>query len=352
MITRAQAGIVKPNPRYALATAASSPPAASSGISPLPSSARAALRDPNWHGAMEQEFCAIQANCTWRLVDRPPGAHVIFDKWVFHHKLNPDGTFECYKARWVVRGFTQRAGIDFSETFTPVVKLATIRTVLTIAASRRWSTHQLDVSNAFLHGTLQEHVLYQQPTGFVDAARPNAVCLLDKSLYGLCQAPRAWFNRFTAFVIRIGFTPTSSDSSLFVLRRGSEIVYLLLYIDDIVLTGSSTALLQEIIRRLQAEFTVKDLGALSFFLGIDVKCNADGFYLSQQRYAEDILERAGMTNCKPAATPINAKRQASRRQTGDRRRQDLPEFGRSVAVSDCHAARPCLRCAASLPAYA
>jgi hypothetical protein len=287
---------------------------------------------------MEQEFRAIQANCTWRLVDRPPGAHVISGKWVFRHKLNPDGTLERYKARWVVRGFTQRAGTDFGKTFTPVVKPATIRTVLTIAASRRWSTCQLDVSNAFLHGTLQEHVLCQQPSGFVDAARPNAVCLLDKSLYGLRQAPRAWFNRFAAFVIRIGFTLTRSDSSLFVLRRCSEIVYLLFYIDDIVLTGSSTALLQEIIRRLQAEFAVKDLGALSFFLGIDVKRNSDGFYLSQQRYVEDILERAGMTNCKPAATPIEAKRQASRRRTGDRRRQDLLEFVRGVAVSDCHAA--------------
>lgn len=208
---------------------------------------------------MEQEFRAIQANRTWRLVDRPPGAHVISGKWVFRHKLNPDGTLERYKARWVVRGFTQCAGTDFGKTFTPVVKPATIRTVLTIAASRRWSTRQLDVSNAFLHGTLQEHVLCQQPSGFVDATRPNTVCLLDKSLYGLRQAPRAWFNRFAAFVIRIGFTLTRSDSSLFVLRRGSEIVYLLFYIDDIVLTGSSTALLQEIIRRLQADFLSRTL---------------------------------------------------------------------------------------------
>lgn len=183
--------------------------------------------------------------------------------------------------------------------------------MLTIAASRHWSTRQLDVSNAFLHGTLQEHVLCQQPTGFVNPDRPNVVCLLDKSLYGLRQAPRAWFNRFAAFVIRIGFTPTRLDSSLFVLQRGNDIVYLLLYVDDIVLTGSSPQLLQELIRHLQAEFAVKDLGDLRFFLGIDVQRNASGFYLSQQRYVEDILERAGMANCKPASTPIDAKGKVS-----------------------------------------
>lgn len=200
---------------------------------------------------MATEFDALQCNRTWCLVDRPPGANVVFGKWVFKHKLNPDGSLE-------VRGFTQRPGIDFSEIFTPVVKPSTIRTVLTIAASRRWPTKQLDVSNAFLHGHLHEHVLCQQPTGFVDAARPNAVCLLDKSLYGLHQVPRAWFTRFAEFVVTLSFravepmfpVPGSPDSSLFVLRRGADVSYLLLYVDDIVLTGSSTSLLRHIVDRL------------------------------------------------------------------------------------------------------
>jgi hypothetical protein len=116
-----------------------------------------------------------------------------------------------------VHGFTQRASVDFGETFTPVMEPATIRTVLTIAGSRKWATKQLDVSNAFLHGHLKEHVLCQQPTGFVDAARPDAVCLLDKSLYGLCQAPRVWFEHFASFVTTLGFTATRSDLSLFTL---------------------------------------------------------------------------------------------------------------------------------------
>ena len=138
-------------------------------ISPIPSSAQEALRDPNWRGAMEAEFSALQANRTWRLVDKPPG---ISGKWVFKHKLNLDGSLEWYKVRWVVHGFTQCPGVDFKETFTPVVKPATMRTVLTIAASKQWPTRQLDVSNAFLHGHLNEFVLCQQPIGFVDAERP------------------------------------------------------------------------------------------------------------------------------------------------------------------------------------
>jgi len=117
---------------------------------------------------MKREYDALQANKTWTLVQRPPGARVITGKWVFKHKLNPDGTLERYKARWVVRGFNQRPGVDFGETFSPVVKPATIRAVLTLVATYKWPAHQLDVSNAFLHGNLRERVYSQQPTGFVD----------------------------------------------------------------------------------------------------------------------------------------------------------------------------------------
>lgn len=149
MLTRAKAGIHKPNPRYALsADSSSAPPLV------LPSSAHATLWDPNWHAAMEAEFHALQSNQTWRLVDRPASVHIISGKWVFTHKLRPDGSLDRYKARWVIRGFAQRAEIDFGETFTHVIKPATIRTVLTIAASCQWPTRQLDVSNAFLHGCL------------------------------------------------------------------------------------------------------------------------------------------------------------------------------------------------------
>jgi histone deacetylase 1/2 len=240
-----------------------------------------------------------------------PGVRVISSKWILKNKFHPDGSLERRKARWVLRGDVQRPGIDFDQTFSPVVKPATIRTVLTLAASHKWPVHQLDVSNAFLHGELKETVYCQEPTGFVDELHPDYVCLLDKSLYGLRQAPRAWYQRFAAHLRSLGFTITSSDTSLFTLRRGSDTAWLLLYVDDIVLTVSSTALLQQIIHDLRSAFAMKDLGPLHYFLGIQVRRTEAGFFLHQQQYAEEILERAGMLNCKSASTPVDTKAKVS-----------------------------------------
>jgi len=137
-------------------------------MSPVPTSVRTSLSDPSWRHAMQDEFDALLANDTWTLVPRPPGVNLVTGKWVFRHKFKADGTLDRYKARWVLRGFTQRPGVDYDETFSPVVKPATIRMVLTLALSRSWSIHQLDVKNAFLHRTLNETVYCVQPTGFVD----------------------------------------------------------------------------------------------------------------------------------------------------------------------------------------
>jgi histone deacetylase 1/2 len=145
---------------------------------------------------MLEELTALQANNTWDLVPPPRGTNIVTGKWVYRHKLHPDGTLDRYKARWVLRGFTQRPGIDFGETFSPVVKPATIRTVLSLALSRNWPINQLDVKNAFLHGTLNETDHCTQPSGFVDSSKPDHVCRLNKSLYGLKQAPRAWYSSF------------------------------------------------------------------------------------------------------------------------------------------------------------
>jgi histone deacetylase 1/2 len=260
---------------------------------------------------MEAEFAALQRNQTWTLVERPPGAKVISGKWVFTHKFGADGTLDKYKARWVVRGDLQREGIDFGETFTPVVKPATIRSVLTVIASKQWPAHQLDVSNAFLHGNLSERVYCQQPAGFVDPDRPDAVCLLSRSLYGLRQAPRAWFTRFMEFVTSVGFTQCRSDSSLFILLTATGTAFLLLYVDDMVLSASSDTLLKHIIAKLRSVFAIKDMGPLRYFLGVDVKRSSEGFFLSQANYVEDLLERAGMSNCKEAATPADARAKVS-----------------------------------------
>nr|XP_020153304.1 uncharacterized mitochondrial protein AtMg00810-like [Aegilops tauschii subsp. strangulata] len=169
----------------------------------------------------------------------------------------------------------------------------------------------MDVSNAFLHGHLSEQVFCQQPTGFVDAARPDHVCLLSRSLYGLKQAPRTWYQRIAGFLQYLGYRATRFDVSLFVYHQAPATAYLLLYIDDIILTASSPELLRQHTAHLSAEFAIKDLGPLHYSLGIEVVRRADGFFLHQQQYAQDLLERAGMLNCKPVPTPIDTKAKVS-----------------------------------------
>ncbi|GJX75990.1 ribonuclease H-like domain-containing protein [Tanacetum coccineum] len=215
------------------------------------------------------------------LVPRPPDVNIVRSLWLFRHKHNADGSLNRYKARLMANDSTQIAGIDVDETFSPVVKPATIRTVLSLAISRHWPVHQLDVKNAFLHGSLSETVYMHQPPGFRDPRHPDHVCLLQRSLYGLKQAPRAWFQRFAAYAARVGFLHSRCDSSLFIYRLGSDTAYLLSYVDDIVLTASSTALLQRIIASLHAEFSMTDLGPLNYFLGVSVTRNTSGMFLSQ-----------------------------------------------------------------------
>ncbi|GJR35870.1 ribonuclease H-like domain-containing protein [Tanacetum coccineum] len=166
-------------------------------------------------------------------------------------------------------------------------------------------SERLDVKNAFLHGSLSETVYMHQPPGFRDPRHPDHVCLLQRSLYGLKQAPQAWFQRFAANAARVGFFHSRCDSLLFIYRQGSDTAYLLLYVDDIVLTASSTALLQRIIASLHAEFSMTDLGPLNYFLGVSVTRNTSGMFLSQQKYATEVLERAGMLTCNPCRTPVD-----------------------------------------------
>lgn len=277
----------------------------STSISPVPTSYSKAFTDPHWLHAMQTEFHALQVNDTWELVPRPVDKPVIRCMWLFRHKFKSDGSLARYKARLVVNGKSQTVGIDCDDTFSPVVKPATIRTVLSVAVSRSWPIHQLDVKNAFLHGHLNETVFMHQPPGFVDKRYPNYVCRLKKSLYGLKQAPRAWYTRFATYILSQGFRTSACDNSLFIYSRGSHTAYLLLYVDDIVLTASSDTLLQEIISTLSREFAMTDLGQLHHFLGIQVTRNSHGLFLDQSQYAKDILSRASMSSCKPCTTPVD-----------------------------------------------
>ncbi|GJY79554.1 ribonuclease H-like domain-containing protein [Tanacetum coccineum] len=205
---------------------------------------------------MRDEYSALIKNRTWVLVPRPTDTNIVRCMWLFRHKYLADGTLSRYKARLVANGSTQLEGVDVDETFSLVVKPGTIRTLLSLAASQHWLIHQLDVKNAFLHGDLSEIVYMHQPPGFWDSVHPD-------------------------------------------------------YVYDIVLTASFEGLLQRIIRSLHQEFAMTDLGPLNYFLGISVTRDSSGLFLSQKKYAVEILEKAHMVNCNPSRTPVDIESKLS-----------------------------------------
>ncbi|KAJ0572915.1 putative RNA-directed DNA polymerase [Helianthus annuus] len=281
-----------------------------------PSIFRQAQQYSVWWDAMRAEIDALHANQTWCLVQPPTGANIVGCKWVYRIKHNPDGSVSRYKALLVAKGFHQTEGIDYTETFSSVVKPTTIRLVLSLAFSRGWSIRQVDVNNAFLHGDLSETVYMTQPPGFVYSSRPHYVCRLQKALYGLKQAPRAWFSKLSTALLADGFTQCLSDVSLFVYSRDSILCYVLIYVDDIIITGSSSDFVTCLIGRLHSQFALKDLGQLSYFLGIQATFSEDVLHLSQQRYLLDLLQRTGLADYRPLSTPVSSGRQLSRH-TGD-----------------------------------
>ncbi|KAK1609668.1 hypothetical protein QYE76_033341 [Lolium multiflorum] len=306
--TRSRSGIFRPKERTdgtvawyaACMTAALADPTAE------PRTYQAAMSIPHWREAMEQEYQALLRNATWTLVPPPPRVNIIDSKWVFKVKKHSDGTIEHYKARLVARGFRQRFGLDYEDTFSPVVKPTTIRLLLSLAVTRGWSLRQLDVQNAFLHGLLEEEVYMRQPPGFVDPDHPTHICRLTKALYGLKQAPRAWHARLGSALRAHGFVPSTADSSLFLLQTPKVTMYFLVYVDDIILISSSVLASDALIASLGKDFAVKDLGALHYFLGLEVAQCASGLVMTQKKYSLDILRHAGMLKCKPTATPMSS----------------------------------------------
>ncbi|CAM8966664.1 unnamed protein product [Rhodiola kirilowii] len=187
---------------------------------------------------MNKEIQALEHNNTWSLTALPPQAHAIDCKWIFRVKYNSDGSIERYKARVVAKGYTQVEGIDYHDTFAPVAKMTTVRCLLAIAAAKHWPIFQLDVDNAFLHGDLHEEVYMLTPPGFYSTEKQQGlVCKLHKSIYGLKQASRQWFSRFSDSLIDFGFKQSLEDYSLFTLTKDNHFIILLVYVDDVVLTG-------------------------------------------------------------------------------------------------------------------
>ncbi|KAK9144280.1 hypothetical protein Sjap_004183 [Stephania japonica] len=271
----------------------------------IPTKAEIALKDPKWKEAMDKEYHALMQNTTWSLVPASSSQNVVDNKWIFSIKRNSDGSINRYKARLVAKGFRQVPGIDFGETYSPVVKAATIRVILSLAVQLGWSLRQLDINNAFLNGTLSEEVFTNQPLGFVDSQFPSHVCKLHKALYGLRQAPRAWFDKLKSTLVSWGFRNSKADNSLFVFRSESTVLYILVYVDDIIVTGSQISSIQSFINKLHTSFALKDIGELNYFLGMETRRDKSGLYLTQTAYINQLLKQGGMLNAKPIDTPCS-----------------------------------------------
>ncbi|RVW67847.1 Retrovirus-related Pol polyprotein from transposon RE1 [Vitis vinifera] len=321
MTTRSQTGNLKPRTFSDFKLYSTHYPlqALSSTVTPLaPTSYRQAALLPDWCVAMREEYDALLANETWKLceVDR-------------------------FKARLVALGFAQEEGIDFTETFSPVIKPSTVRVLLTLSVQFDWEIRQLDVSNAFLHGILLEDVYMEQPKGFVNSDFPDYVCKLNKSLYGLKQAPRAWFMRLSQTLLEFGFLSSPVDASLFVYHKGHIHLFILIYVDDILVTGTDPSLIQSLIQKLQTEFKMKDLGPLGYFLGIQASRDSFGLHLRQSKYIGDLLHRTKMAGAKPASSPCTTGLKLSTHVGEPLTASQITEYRQTVgALQYCTLTRP------------
>ena len=270
---------------------------------PEPKSYEEAILSPEWQAAIDKEFSALHSNNTWSLVPLPKGKKAISCRWVFKTKLHADGTIERYKARLVVKGFTQKEGIDYTDTFSPVVKMTTIRSLVAVAVKKGWNLTQLDVNNAFLHGDLHEDIYMKPPPGL--NVPPGFVCKLEKSLYGLKQASREWHSKLSLSLLSRGYKTSKNDCCLFYKRSSSSVVFLAIYVDDILVTGDNMDEIKSIKQFLDSTFKIKDLGPLHYFLGLEFTTLPTGMAVSQKKFIKDLLQEHADSLGPPVVSPLD-----------------------------------------------
>src|SRR5579871_252007 len=224
--------------------------------------------EKQWEEAIQYEYKSLIDNQTWKLVLLPEGRPIVGYKWIFRYKLGADGTIQRFRARLVAKGFTQIYGVDYNETFVPVVKLLSLRLLLAIAAIEDLEIHQMDVSSAFLLADLEEEIYMDQPEGY---KKENLVCRLQKSLYGLKQSPRVWNQKIHQFFINNRFTQTNADYSLYINKVTEAMIGI--WVDDLILIGKNMNIINNLKSRLNKTFEMKDLKDLTYFLGIQVRRN-------------------------------------------------------------------------------
>ena len=258
-----------------------------------------------WKKAANQEYESLISNETWELVELPVGCTPIGCKWVFKIKYNSEGTVERFKARLVAKGYTQKYGVDYEETFSPVVRFTSIRMLLAFAVQHSMLIHQMDVVAAFLNGSLQEDIYMEQPDGYVQAGNEQMVCKLKRSLYGLKQAPRCWNEVFSEYLRSIGFEQSVADPCVYVKNKGHLVVAV--YVDDLIIIANTAEEMRKVKEILSVRFKMTDMGKLHYCLGITIE-QEEGkqcLWIHQKQYISNMLAKYGMTEAKIVSTPTD-----------------------------------------------
>ncbi|KAI3717774.1 hypothetical protein L1987_69595 [Smallanthus sonchifolius] len=269
-----------------------------------PKNVKEALTDNCWIEAMQDELSQFQKLHAWNLVELPKGFQPIGTRWVFKCKTDDRHVFVKNKARLVVHGFYQQEGLDYTEVYAPVARIEAIRLFLAYATYVGFKVYQLDVKSAFLYGKVHEEVYVTQPPGFEDPHNINKVYKLDKALYGLHQAPRAWYETLSKHLLSNGFDRGQIDSTLFIRKAGGDILLVQVYVDDIIFGSTNEGMCREFEQVMKSKFEMSNMGELSFFLGLQVSQREDGIYLHQTKYVQDILSKYKMNDSSTYGTPI------------------------------------------------
>ncbi|GJS64393.1 putative ribonuclease H-like domain-containing protein [Tanacetum coccineum] len=263
-----------------------------------------ALEDESWVEAMQEELLHFKLQKVWILVDLPFGKKAIGTKWVFRNKRDERSIIVKNEARLVAQGFRQEEGIDYDEVFAPIARIEAIRLFLAFASFKGFLVYQMDVKSAFLYDTIEEEVYVHQPPGFVDPAHPNKVYKVIKALYGLHQAPRAWYETLSSFLLENGFKRGTIDKTLFIKKNKSDIMLVQVYMDDIIFGSTTQSMCTEFEDCMHKRFQISSMGELTFFLGLQVKQQPNGIFISQDKYVADILKKFDFCSIKTATTPI------------------------------------------------
>jgi hypothetical protein len=272
-------------------------------VSYQPESFEDAVKEEAWVKSMDEEIEVIEKNDTWDLVELPEGKNNIDVKWVYRSKFNEKGELQKHKAILVARGFVQQPGVDYGETYAPVASLDTVRAVLVVAAHNSWLVYQMDVKSSFLNGILSEEFYVNQPPGYEISGQEHKVYKLKKALYGLKQAPRSWYSSDRYISSQNGFNRSNNEPTLYIKKdQQGKILIVCLYVDDMIFTRNLA--IDEFKAVMKKEFEMIDLGLMKYFLGIEINQLKYGIFISQTKYALEVLKRFKMIKCKASTTPV------------------------------------------------